>query len=555
MSNKWDEQDDAFFGKVHDPQKSSSSTDEEIAKKLQQQYIDEQKRGRRSKQKNQDFAHRRNNQDSHPSGGGTFVSFGGKRAHGSAARNTNNNQGFMQPFFRNDDRTKKEQENKDAALARQMQEEEEKQFNDARQQSQQQQRPQHAASDSPNLRSWLGGPEVYPGRRRGGLFGGIVPTCAVCQQMVMMPISALGNQYHAECFRCMGCHEKININESFACAEGENGVKYPMHRQCYAELYGLVCTVCRQTMQADSSGRVSYKKHPFFDTEYMCSKHSEESTRRCTGCFRFEPNDLPFANLNDNGRCVCDACLRSVVVDSEDAKPLWDNVIRFLEHHLKLPIWSSMKEIPILIVGHEALNEQMGGHGHGGSSQFTTRGLCLSEHQRGFNFLLPRMKFNRKQLSFVPSDAKSDGYTHFQIPKSSHANPNSAVTAILCLSGLPADLTASILAHEATHAWIKLHPQYEVSKPIPPQVEEGCCQLLAMLFLNDGLPQLTQEQCNNSNEGPSTKQLRQYFKYAIETDSSDIYGEGYRKAALAYSKIGVEALLSHVVTYQEFPKL
>jgi hypothetical protein len=51
------------------------------------------------------------------------------------------------------------------------------------------------------------------------------------------------------------------------------------------------------------------------------------------------------------------------------------------------------------------------------------------------------------------------------------------------------------------------------------------------------------------------EKLRQYFKFSIETDSNEIYGGGFRKAAKAYAEIGIEALLSHVVNYQEFPNL
>merc|ERR1712038_944834 len=186
----------------------------------------------------------------------------------------------------------------------------------------------------------------------------------------------------------------------------------------------------------------------------------------------------------------------------------------------------------------------------------TTRGLCLTEHHRGFDFLLPRMRFVRSTSSFLPSDARAKGHTYFRIPDaSSKSNPNTAVTAILCLSGLPSDLTVSILAHEACHAWIKLNPDFDVSKKIPSQVEEGCCQLIAMLFLNDGLPDLDSAgvEIGNDRDGLVTnKKLRQYFKFSIESASDEIYGEGYRLAARAYAKIGLEALLSHVVNYQEF---
>jgi hypothetical protein len=128
-------------------------------------------------------------------------------------------------------------------------------------------------------------------------------------------------------------------------------------------------------------------------------------------------------------------------------------------------------------------------------------------------------------------------------------NADSEITAILCLSGMPRDLTASVLAHEATHAWIKLHPEFKVRKMLPAQVEEGCAQLVAYLFLCDGL----EPPRRHNGGGPSDEKLRQYFKFSIETDDNDIYGEGYRKAAAAYASIGIEGLLNHVVRHQSFP--
>ena len=543
LKSKWDEQDAAFFGDsdINSNTNSSSvddsssrktplSVDEELAKKLQEQFNLEEKKF--SEQSDRDLAStiiQQQNSQSHIDNAdegtrSSLVGQGGSR---------------MMSFMRR----RKKQEDEDAALARTIQEEEE-----ARTYSHSGDNPSSPASSS----RFDTGPS-NPRERRGG--NGLIPRCAVCDRVVITPISALGNLYHAECFKCIGCHDNIRENERFAYTQGEDDKKYPLHRKCYAELYGLKCTVCQSAMEADASGRVSYIKHPFFDGEYMCPKHSQEAYRQCTGCSRFEPIAKPFADLNDENRCVCDACLRSVIVDSDDAKPLWNSVIQFFQNNLKLPIWPAMKEIPVLIVGHNALNDQMRNSTgrHGGSSQIMTRGLCLSEHQRGIDFRLPRMHFDRKRSSFLPSAADSNGYTYFQIPDATTANPHATVTAILCLSGLPADLTASILAHEATHAWIKLNPQFDVNKPIPPQVEEGCCQLIAMLFLTDGLGCAAARE--STSNVPSDQKLRQYFKFSIETAKDDTYGEGYRKAAKAYAEIGIEALMSHIVNYQDFPSL
>ena len=399
-------------------------------------------------------------------------------------------------------------------------------------------------------------PEVTVGKKSGGLsLTRNAATCSVCGNSVQKPLTALDRKFHNDCFRCITCHESIDPNTAFAFIESD-GLKQPMHRKCYAEIFGIKCAVCKKSIPAGPDGKVSFVKHPFFDTEQMCPKHARSMTRRCTGCHRFEPENEPFADLNDVGRCVCMACCRSVVVDSQDAQPLWSLVVEFFEQKLNMPIWKDFREIPILIVGYNALNDQMNNTSnvHCGASQIMTRGLCLTEHESGRRFRMNRMKFDTNQQSFVACDAETRGFTFFQVPDANKVNPDASVTAILCLSGLPRDLTASVLAHEATHAWIKLHPRFDFEKPIPPQVEEGCAQLIAHLFLNDGLappPPLE----NNDGTGPSDEKLRQYFKFSIETDDNDIYGTGYRRAATAYSHIGIEALMSHVVLYQDFPEV
>mmetsp|Transcript_1667 Transcript_1667/g.2531 ORF Transcript_1667/g.2531 Transcript_1667/m.2531 type:complete len:810 (-) Transcript_1667:19-2448(-) len=378
--------------------------------------------------------------------------------------------------------------------------------------------------------------------------------CSFCEKPATSFLVALEKKYHPECFKCVGCHQVIDSKGPFAYMVGDDKKKHPLHRKCYAELYGVKCAVCMASIPAGPDGKVSFVKHPFFDKEQMCPSHAKSPGRRCTGCHRFEPEREPFADTNDSGRCVCHSCCRSVVVDSDDAQPLWDIVIKFMEEKLHLPIWKDLRKVPILIVGYEALNNHMQAAGavHGGSSQILTRGLCLTEHQSGRKVRLAKMKFNKNNQSFESVNVEERGYTFFQVPDATKVNPDASVTAILCLSGLPRDLTASVLAHEATHAWFKVHPRFDIANMIPPQVEEGCAQLVAMLFLTEGLEPASTETYGDT--GPSDEKLRQYFKFSIETDDNEIYGEGYRKAAAAYADIGIEALLSHVVLYQNFPK-
>jgi len=377
-------------------------------------------------------------------------------------------------------------------------------------------------------------------------------SCSTCHQMSGSLLQALGRMYHPACFRCVTCNEAIDQTSPFAFSTDVNGQQFPHHRKCFAELFGIQCTVCRQTIPAGPDGTVSYVKHPFFDTEEMCPWHARNPGRRCAGCHRFEPEDEPFADLNDAGRCLCYACCRSVIIDSRDVKPLWGTVLTFFEKRLQLPVWNAMREVPILMVGYDALNDEMkrSRNVHGNSSQIMTRGLCLTEHADCNLFKLPRMRFNESSNSFEARDMNHKDFEYFDVQDASKSNPTASVFAILCLSGLPRDLTASILAHEAVHAWIKLHPGYDARKPLPPQVEEGCAQLIAMLFLNEGLDPSSP----SDGDGPSDERLRQFFRFSIETDDNEIYGTGYRRAAIAFRDIGIEALMNHIVHYGEYPR-
>ena len=49
--------------------------------------------------------------------------------------------------------------------------------------------------------------------------------------------------------------------------------------------------------------------------------------------------------------------------------------------------------------------------------------------------------------------------------------------------------------------------------------------------------------------------LRQYFKFCIETDESVVYGQGFRAAARAYAKLGIQELLYYVALNQDFPPM
>ena len=64
-------------------------------------------------------------------------------------------------------------------------------------------------------------------------------------------------------------------------------------------------------------------------------------------------------------------------------------------------------------------------------------------------------------------------------PGGQRADCRCEITAILVLCGLPWLLAGSILAHEVMHAWLRLAG----FPALPPPTEEGLCQLMALLWL------------------------------------------------------------------------
>ncbi len=131
------------------------------------------------------------------------------------------------------------------------------------------------------------------------------------------------------------------------------------------------------------------------------------------------------------------------------------------------------------------------------------------------------------------------------------------VTAILVLFGLPHDLAASILAHEAMHAWLRLRKDFPAK--LPAMVEEGICQLVAYKYLQ----YLSEQEFITSGSKPSKREYeerqeeryRDYFRNRIATDSSPIYGDGYRAAQIAETVLPLPVLLEHIAQYQNFPIL
>nr|GMC50419.1 protein DA1 isoform X2 [Ipomoea batatas] len=251
-----------------------------------------------------------------------------------------------------------------------------------------------------------------------------------------------------------------------------------------------------------------------------------------------QPRDTKFFALDD-GRKLCMECLDSAIMDSNECQPLYLDIQEFYEGlNMKVE-----QKVPLLLVERQALNEAMDGERYGHHHMPETRGLCLSEEQTVSTiFRMPSMGTGNPVV-----DMRTEPY---------RLTRRCEVTAILILYGLPRLLTGSILAHEMMHAWLRLRGYRTLSQ----DVEEGICQVLAHMWLES---QITSLSCSNvpstsysSKHGvgsPYERKLGDFFKHQIESDTSPVYGNGYRAGKMAVLKYGLPETLEHIGMTGTFP--
>jgi hypothetical protein len=274
------------------------------------------------------------------------------------------------------------------------------------------------------------------------------PTCGTPCSTMSSSLTALGLTYcnNGLCFTCVLCSGPITTPTYQVLLL--DGKRSPCHKECYVEAAVPKCVVCSNAVPSSGQGTYHFSKHPFFQDWKYCRPH-ETSSARCTSCGRVEPDRPNFNDLGD-GRRICGSCARTTVLDSDELKPLFLEILEFLANKLGIEVWPDMGEIPVLSVAFQTLNERSTYSAHTASSGPVTRGLCMTETETSSHTI---------QVPSLSWEGRGGGYrvrnVSYALPKTSKSH----VQAILVLSGLPRDLTKSILAHEAIHAWLKVRAQ------------------------------------------------------------------------------------------------
>ena len=268
----------------------------------------------------------------------------------------------------------------------------------------------------------------------------------------------LNNNYHKHCFLCAACEEIIHgqYNET-------NGMYY--HPNCAEEIFSPRCTVCCNALVGN------YSQHNFFENEKYCY-FIHDNERTCYSCSRVEPKASTgkemFVDLLD-GRSLCVQCSNSVIMDSSEANEIYQSVVNFMEFALGLKIPAGMRNTHILAVDLYTLNENLtyNNINYHIENKEHIRGITLSRVGEIRHMERGSINLQNGVLNLTPTTIRIDKIRE--------------VSAVCVLYGMPRDLAASILAHEALHVYFNLSKDY--SAQLESKVEEGLCQLIAYKYL------------------------------------------------------------------------
>ena len=322
-----------------------------------------------------------------------------------------------------------------------------------------------------------------------------------------------------------------------------DGGPLPAHAACQREAYHPRCAVCHDFIPA-RGGAVTFKLTPVWD-ERWCPEHEADGTRRCCGCDRMEPRPRPavaareeaHASLPD-GRALCVGCVPSAVVDERDAAPLYRQVLAFFAGlGAPLPAVPPLRLVDAGVLAALAARDDAPHGADDGPDDLSTgrsilRGVTLTEEVVVRPVARDPLGELGAALSWGVLGAEA-------LPRRCGCR----VTCIAVLSALPRLLAGAVLAHECCHALLRLG---NAPRALSPRVEEGVCQLMGLLWLEQQAAELAE---------PRAVAHAAQLAHAIRNDASDVYGGGARDAIRAYRAVGLARLLESVRATGHLPPL
>ncbi len=317
-----------------------------------------------------------------------------------------------------------------------------------------------------------------------------------------------------------------------------------------------------------------------FHGQRICSTHDFASLPKCLSCYKVEPKHAPFHEIGTTGSLLCPPCARTAILDNGAARELYNEILSFFQSY-DLDMFRGMTSIPINLVTTQEMKANFSTFKDTGSAD--KYGVCCySEIHSPLGAAVGIIgaagaAAAKGVQKFVQNQKNKGRLKQGQGEDTNHSSSTSGnggtkrnllgagrfvfVTQIAALKGLPRIYLGQVLAHEATHAWLALNPTRKqgvegekleflgVVRKLPTLVEEGCCQLVAHLYL-DSLPR--------NNRTSDEALLVEFCSWSIEHHSTYEYGEGYKQAAMAYNHIidnggSLGDLLEYVSIHMAFP--
>eukprot|EP00802_Teleaulax_amphioxeia_P013190 Tamp_13239.p1 GENE.Tamp_13239~~Tamp_13239.p1 ORF type:complete len:512 (+),score=35.12 Tamp_13239:24-1559(+) len=339
------------------------------------------------------------------------------------------------------------------------------------------------------------------------------------------------------CFRCAECKHEL-MGKKFFEHEGR-----PYCEADYEQLFAPKCKSCARALWG------SFRVHESGETYCIpCTKHEPS----CFSCGRLvwarrakyevhHPVDLP------DGRVACELCVKDSVFSPVKAEECFTAARHFVQwllgrevsfaQHLRAKVEEigvsgrDMWTIPLTLVDRTEMSTLCFEHGMHKSdcpAHQTPTGITLLQ----------------KEVFGCARDTTALGTTrlHKRPPTMAGAvsarTVTRAVKGICALNALPPVVLTSTLVHELLHYHMFVVGKF---RPNPPEVEEGVCELAALLYLRS-LPQ--------SDE----RDMR--IRQRLESPSK-VYGGGLRSAEQKWRQLGGDRqafnrVLEHVRVHQSF---
>ena len=359
--------------------------------------------------------------------------------------------------------------------------------------------------------------------------------CAECGRAIppsspYLQLSATGSPgparfIHQDCLRCTGCQQRIAPGEPYVVA-GTADDRY--HCRCHEQIFSIHCRVCEQQITG-----ARYLKDPYWEDAY-CEAHDERGRPlfRCLGCQRIWPDSrapIEMIKLGHADHFICPLCAQDAVLgpSPQELERIRSRIASFFG---VLGLDIPQRNIPVRVVEPDVmLASSSTRRGGGRAAQSHTLGKCET--------VVDEVFMAGRRISAT-----------------------ARVERISMMNGLPLVVFEDVLSHEMMHAYLRLNG-FPVS--LDPAVEEGLCQLMSFLWLENGDDDgfaISSEtglaaEASQQRTGHQAK-VRQLRKMMLERGEDPIYGEGFRRCYTAFLQAGcLDPLLNHVKQHGTLPPI